>query len=142
MLKWCFDLVGFFCLVDLVSNVEFSWHRLIWIRVNIVEVFFASIEGPKVLNTHLLLMSIHCLCFAVSAMKSKIDQPLTATACNGLPLPSHPPNGFVKCNPSVTDSTRLKLVTLLLSINLCRVPWARHQSLLPSYRIFFGLVRM
>ena len=64
----------------------------------------------RIMDTQMVLMLVHFLCFAISAMKSKINSIFPASACNELPLPSHPPYVFAKYIPSAVDSTQPQLI--------------------------------
>ena len=70
------------------------------------------------MNTYLILILVQIMCFTISAMKIKIDSIPIASACNILPLVSHPPDDFVKCNPSAIDSTKPKLIWCICFIYL------------------------
>ena len=60
----------------------------------------------KLSDTYLILMLVQFLHFAISAMKIKIDSIPTTSARDELPLPSHQPNNFSKCNPFAVDITQ------------------------------------
>ena len=55
-------------------------------------------------------MLVRFLCFAISAIKIKIDIIPTVSTYNEQPLPSHPTNDSAKYNPPAVDSTQPKLI--------------------------------
>ena len=56
------------------------------------------------------LMLVHLLCFVNSAIKSEMDSIPTASACNKLPLPSHPLYDVDNYIPLAEDRTQPKLI--------------------------------
>ena len=130
MLDWCFDVVGLICQVYLFSNIKFSCQSVIWIRVYLIQMFFVSVDEFQVIRyvNNLDISTLAVFCQQCNEER-EIDSLLTASACNKLPLPSHPPYDVAKCTSPAVDSTHPKFIwcvcvwlihlKLLLSICLC-----------------------
>ena len=62
-------------------------------------------------------MLVHLLYFISNAMKSEMDSIPTASACNKLPLPSHPSYDVAKYTPPTVDRTQPKLIWCMCFID-------------------------